>query len=564
MNPVMGCGGCELFPSPGKVLAAIDNAITSVGVRINSRTLYKELINEAYRKIKNPKPGHKNAVNTTNIWHLRDIFLERVKHDHGEDAADAAEKAIRQSITCYAGTLHMNKGLNLLNPDYEGHVGYAPIFEAVKRFEGRAMDAAKLPDLPGCANPKSAWKARLPRLIFVSDMGDALTTKADFPFLNSDLMPAIQSPEGKHHLWLWLTKRPERMAEFAEEIGGLPKNVCAMTTLTGPDEDNLKRLADLKKVKAHIRGLSIEPLWERIPPSKLNLKGIDWVIVGGESGSGFKFTRPFALEWVEELREHCRKHGVAFFLKQLGRNPTINGRVMRLKNGHGGEWEEWDEALRIREFPKAFHNYRKAEMIVSDKLRPIKEPKKKKADVDPTITPEEKSEFRRLDKIVRNGVLAFMECGKALIEIQEKKLWRVGGWPTWEDYCRQVVGLSKPYANRIINATRVASDLFERLPIGNSVTPVSESQVRPLLKLESEQRVRAWDAAVEKAKGGQPTAVVVEEIVFEILNPDGPSERSPSRSQRRSELVGRLKEVVAKRKSWEQVEELMAELEELL
>jgi hypothetical protein len=95
--------------------------------------------------------------------------------------------------------------------------------------------------------------------------------------------------------------------------------------------------------------------------------------------------------------------------------------------------------------------------------------------------------------------------------------------------------------------------------------PVSESQVRPLLKLaESEQQAQAWTTAVERAKGGQPTAAVVEEVVFEILNPDGPSERLPSRSQRRAALVGRIKEVVAKRKSWEQVEELMAELEELL
>lgn len=63
-----------------------------------------------------------------------------------------------------------------------------------------------------------------------------------------------------------------------------------------------------------------------------------------------------------------------------------------------------------------------------------------------------------------------MDCGKALIEIQEKKLWRTGKWETWEDYCREVAGLSKSYASRIINATRLASDLCEKLPIGNSQT----------------------------------------------------------------------------------------------
>jgi hypothetical protein len=66
-------------------------------------------------------------------------------------------------------------------------------------------------------------------MIFVSDMGDALSAKGDFPFLKSDLMPAIRSDAGKRHLWLWLTKRPGRMAEFAMAIGGFPENVCAMT-----------------------------------------------------------------------------------------------------------------------------------------------------------------------------------------------------------------------------------------------------------------------------------------------------------------------------------------------
>jgi protein gp37 len=379
MNPIMGCGGCELFPSPGEVLRAIDQAVQATGSRIDSRKIYKELINEAYAKISDRKPGHKNAVSTTNIWHLREGFLKRVKRDHGEESKKAAKKAIWQSITCYAATLHLKRGQKLLKPEQEGNIGHAPIFEALSRFEGRAREAARYPDLLGRANPATPWKHRLPRLIFVSDMGDALSSKADFSFLKSDLMPAITSDAGRRHLWLWLTKRPERMAEFAEEIGGFPPNVCAMTTLTGPGEENLKRLSDLKKVKAHMRGLSIEPLWERIPPSKLKLKGIDWVIVGGESGSGLEFTRPFALEWAEELRDHCRNSGVAFFLKQLGRNPSRGGEVFSLKNQHGGDWGEWpDEALKVREFPQAFHNYRKDEMKPSEVERPISKPKKKK------------------------------------------------------------------------------------------------------------------------------------------------------------------------------------------
>lgn len=208
--------------------------------------------------------------------------------------------------------------MNLLKPEYNGHRGYAPVFESVARFQGRAEKVAKLKDLLGCHNPKTPWKHRLPRLVFVSDMGDAFSTAKDFSFLKADLMPAITSDAGRRHLYLWLTKRPKLMAQFADEIGGFPPNVCAMTTLTGPDEESLQRLADLKKVKAHTRGLSIEPLWDRILPPKLDLKGIDWVIVGGESGAGLKYTRDFALEWAEELRDHCRKHGWRFSSSNWG------------------------------------------------------------------------------------------------------------------------------------------------------------------------------------------------------------------------------------------------------
>jgi hypothetical protein len=124
------------------------------------------------------------------------------------------------------------------------HKGHAPIFEMVTQYPDRAAIAAKLPDLLGRFNPATPWKQRLPRMFFVSDMGDALSSRGDFGFLKTDLMPAINFDAGKLHLWLWLTKRPEYMARFAEEIGGFPSNVCAMTTLTGPDETSLKRLTD--------------------------------------------------------------------------------------------------------------------------------------------------------------------------------------------------------------------------------------------------------------------------------------------------------------------------------
>jgi protein gp37 len=383
VNPIMGCGGCELYPSPSKILCAVVRAMIEAAPGVNAtpasvKAIYSELVNDAFQHGQNPHPGHKFAVNTTNIWHLRNRFASVIEETHGPAAAQAASEAIRKAVTCYAAILHLNKGANIL--DREGNrpgknrprglnPGYAPIFETITPFKDRCKKVAALKDLLGHINPLTPWKGGLPRMIFVSDMGDALSAKADFPFLKNDMMPAITSVKGRNHLWLWLSKRPARMTEFAKEIGGFPANVCAMTTLTGPDPECLQRLAHLKKVDAKIRGLSIEPLRERIPLSELDLSGIDWVIVGGESGAG-ELTRPFSLEWAEELSEHCRKNGVAFFLKQVGRNPSRNGEVFRLKNKHGGNWEEWDEALRIREFPRQFHDYRKDEMPASA-LRPV-------------------------------------------------------------------------------------------------------------------------------------------------------------------------------------------------
>jgi hypothetical protein len=195
-------------------------------------------------------------------------------------------------------------------------------------------------------------------------------------------------------------------------------------------------------------------------------------------------------------------------------------------------------------------------------LRPVAKGKKNKEALA-DVTPEEASEFNRLNKIVMRGIEAFADAGEALLRIHEGKLWRAGGHRTWEAYCRSVAGMSKVHASRLMRASQCLKEM-KTLPIGN-VLPVSESQVRPLLKLaEPGQQTQAWMAAVDKAEGNQPTAADVQEAVFEILNPDGVDEKKPTRAQLREELMGRLAQVVAKRKSWEQVEELLEELRALL
>ena len=353
VNPIMGCAGCELFPPPGTVFELIDTALAGLGgwPAGKSRATYRELIRTASEWTPESLEGYSKSISTTNIWHLRGEFLGRVNAELGTAAARAAEAAIGRAITCYAAKLHLNKGCSLVNPGRGVNSGYAPFFERVTRFEGRVSKMAGRRDLLGVHDPDKPWLDGMPRLVFVSDMGDAFSRESDFAFLEEEVVGPIRSPEGRRHFWLWLTKRPDRMAKFGERIGGLPDNVCAMSTVTCPDK--LFRVAQLRAVPSAIRGLSLEPLWERISPKDLKLKGISWVIVGGESGRR-DFVRPFDLSWARELRDHCREQGVAFFLKQLGQKPVSEEEELKLRDSHGGDWAEWPRNLRVREMPAAF------------------------------------------------------------------------------------------------------------------------------------------------------------------------------------------------------------------
>ena len=106
----------------------------------------------------------------------------------------------------------------------------------------------------------------------------------------------------------------------------------------------------LGDIPAAVRGLSVEPLVEAV---ELDLEGIGWVIVGGESGP---LSRPFDLSWARDIRAQCRLAGVPVFVKQLGGNPVEAGNALRLCDRYGGDWDEWPTDLHIWEVPQAFKN----------------------------------------------------------------------------------------------------------------------------------------------------------------------------------------------------------------
>lgn len=103
----------------------------------------------------------------------------------------------------------------------------------------------------------------------------------------------------------------------------------------------------IKRVPAAVRFLSIEPLLE--DPGDLDLDGIDWVIIGGESGF---CARPFDITWARSIIGQCKRAGVPVFMKQVGASPTLDGEPFKAKSNKGSELSEWPEDIRVRQMPR--------------------------------------------------------------------------------------------------------------------------------------------------------------------------------------------------------------------
>lgn len=146
-----------------------------------------------------------------------------------------------------------------------------------------------------------------PRMVFVNSMGDLFHEEVPMGFIRQvfDVMEATP-----RHTYQLLTKRADRLAEIAPMLPW-PRNVWLGVTVE--DNDHLTRVEKLRTVPAAVRFLSIEPLLGPLPD--LDLSGVDWVIVGGESGPGARAMDP---AWVLAVRDECVASRVPFFFKQWG------------------------------------------------------------------------------------------------------------------------------------------------------------------------------------------------------------------------------------------------------
>jgi len=220
------------------------------------------------------------------------------------------------------------------------------------------------------------WKR--PRRIFVESCSDLFGDWVPEEWLD-DCFRAMARAE--QHVFQVLTKRPERALDYCKKRWGhfdgreyppLP-NIWLGVSVEDQQRAN-ERIPLLLQTPAALRFLSCEPLLEMVDLTRCysytedaffnafqgqycGLDGwgsLDWVICGGESGPQ---ARPFLLEWAEFLRDQATAAGVPYFLKQLGSAPRrLTGlgvaRVLVLKDSKGGDPAEWDEALRVREFPR--------------------------------------------------------------------------------------------------------------------------------------------------------------------------------------------------------------------
>jgi protein gp37 len=167
------------------------------------------------------------------------------------------------------------------------------------------------------------WK--MPQVIFVNSMSDLFHKDVPAEYIQKvfDVMR-----RASQHRFQVLTKRSQRLARLSSRLSWQPNIWMGVSV---ESQEYTFRIDHLRETGAHIKFLSLEPLLG--PLTNLNLEGIDWVIVGGESGPGARVMRS---EWVLDIRDQCKDAGIPFFFKQWGgTNKKRNGRLL--------EGRTWDD-----------------------------------------------------------------------------------------------------------------------------------------------------------------------------------------------------------------------------
>lgn len=204
---------------------------------------------------------------------------------------------------------------------------------------------------------------RDPRTVFVNSMSDLFHARVPREYIAQVFDTMARTSQ---HTYQILTKRPEHMARVLGDPCGCGVDHTLMSHRLGralplpsvwlgtsiESDKHTGRADALRNTPAAVRFISAEPLLGPLP--SLDLTGIDWLIIGGESGPG---SRPLDLGWVRELIGKADDAGTAVFVKQLGavwaRDTFVGGQPVYRKDTKGGDWNHWPADLRIRTYPTA-------------------------------------------------------------------------------------------------------------------------------------------------------------------------------------------------------------------
>jgi protein gp37 len=214
---------------------------------------------------------------------------------------------------------------------------------------------------PGAVHEPRRWVK--PRTVFVNSMSDLFHGGISEGFIGSVWDTMAATPQ---HTYQILTKRPARArtilnrwqaadwtfrrgdAMWCGPLAGPLANVWLGTSIESAD--HIDRAHHLRNTPAAVRFISAEPLLG--PLDGLDLTGISWLILGGESGPG---ARPVGLDWFRSLIAVARRSGTAVFVKQLGSDWASNwswgGQLVSRHDKKGGNWAYWPDDLKIREYP---------------------------------------------------------------------------------------------------------------------------------------------------------------------------------------------------------------------
>jgi protein gp37 len=176
-----------------------------------------------------------------------------------------------------------------------------------------------------------SWKE--PRMIFVNSMSDLFHEKVP----SEAIKKVFQTMNEAHwHTFQVLTKRPAHLARLAPSLEWTPNIWMGVSV---ESSQYAPRIEILRGIPARTRFISFEPLLSSIPET-ISLQGINWAIIGGESGPG---ARPMEKQWVIGIRDLCRRHGTSFFFKQWGGfNKKAAGRLLE-----GRTWDEMPQRMEL-------------------------------------------------------------------------------------------------------------------------------------------------------------------------------------------------------------------------